>query len=69
MTEDIKMSIRLPPELHARLSRAAEHDHRSRHGQMLFYVERGVTQDERTQKRLASRAASAGKDNVGTEAD
>ena len=51
MTDDIKMSIRLPPELHERLSRAAEHDRRSRHAQMLYYVERGVTQDERAQRR------------------
>jgi predicted transcriptional regulator len=55
MSDEIKMSIRLPPELHERLSRAAEHDRRSRHAQMLYYVERGVTQDEREQRRAASR--------------
>jgi predicted transcriptional regulator len=65
--DEIKMTIRLTPELHERLGRVADYDHRSKHGQMLAYIERGVTQDERAQRQAASRAASAGRDHDGPE--
>ena len=44
---EIKMSIRLPDELHARLSRAAERDHRSMHAQMIVFIERCLDQEEK----------------------
>lgn len=40
------MSIRLAPDLHERLKRAAGRDHRSMHAQMLEYIERCLEQDE-----------------------
>ena len=49
------MTIRLTPETHERLGRAAERDHRSKHAQMLTYIERCLDQDEREQRRAASR--------------
>jgi predicted transcriptional regulator len=60
MSDEIKMSIRLPPELHARLAAAAEHDHRSKHGQMLHYVERGLDQGERAQKKGRTTSGTEG---------
>lgn len=47
------MTIRLGPDLHKRLSRAADRDHRSKHAQMLVLIERGLTQDERKAERAA----------------
>lgn len=41
-----KTTITLPASLHQRLVEAAERDHRSMHGQVLAYVERGLNQDE-----------------------
>ncbi len=51
------MTVRLTPDLHKRLSRAAERDHRSKHGQMLVLIERGLTQDERKAERAAQVSA------------
>jgi predicted transcriptional regulator len=51
MTDEIKMSVRLVPELHERLKRAAERDHRSMHAQMISYIERGTTEDERRERK------------------
>jgi predicted transcriptional regulator len=51
MADEIKMTIRLSPELHARLGRAADRDHRSKHAQMLAYIERGIDADERKERR------------------
>jgi predicted transcriptional regulator len=50
---EIKMTVRLDPGLHERLSRAAEHDRRSMHAQMITYIERGIIADERKRKRPA----------------
>ncbi len=47
MSETKLMTIRLPDELHARLSRAAERSHRSKHAQMLVYIERCLNEDEK----------------------
>jgi predicted DNA-binding protein len=41
-----KTTITLPARLHQRLVSAAERDHRSMHGQILAYIERGLDQDE-----------------------
>jgi len=46
MPDEIKMTIRLMPDLHERLGRAAVRDHRSKHAQMISYIERGLDQDE-----------------------
>ncbi len=46
MDNETRTSVRLPDELLARLRRAAERDHRSVHGQILAYIERGLGQDE-----------------------
>jgi predicted transcriptional regulator len=46
MADEIKMTIRLTPEMHERLSRAAEHDHRSKHAQMITYIERCLDQEQ-----------------------
>ena len=46
MTSEIKMSIRLPDDLHARLSRAADRNRRSMHAQMLIYIERCLNEDK-----------------------
>jgi predicted transcriptional regulator len=62
MSEEIKMTIRLPPELHARLGRAAMRDRRSKHAQMLAYIERGITQDDRKAARSRS-----GRETDGTQ--
>jgi predicted transcriptional regulator len=48
MTSDTKMSIRLPDDMHARLSRAAERNRRSMHAQMLVYIERCLDEDKIT---------------------
>jgi hypothetical protein len=54
MSDAIKeMKVRLPAPLHERLRQAAERDHRSMHQQMLAYIERGVTEDERRERRAA----------------
>lgn len=62
MAEEIKMTIRLPPELHERLGRAAMRDRRSKHAQMLAYIERGIIQDDRKAARSRS-----GREHDGTE--
>jgi predicted HicB family RNase H-like nuclease len=49
--DEVRLTIRLTPELHARLGRAADRDHRSLNAQMISYIERGVTADERKEKR------------------
>jgi predicted transcriptional regulator len=51
MADETKMTIRLSPDLHERLKQAAERDHRSMHAQMTAYIERGLTQDDRKEKR------------------
>jgi hypothetical protein len=65
--DEINMTIRLTLELHARLGRAALRDRRSKHAQMLHYIERGLAQDEAKQKRAARLAAAPGEDQVGTK--
>ena len=55
MTDETRMSIRLPDELLARLRRAAERDHRSVHAQMITYIERGLGQDESEDERVGAR--------------
>jgi predicted transcriptional regulator len=58
MADDkIKTTVRLDPELHARLERAAGRDHRSMHSQMVAYIERGLAQDDRRDKRAATMEA------------
>jgi hypothetical protein len=44
---ETRQTIRLPDKLLERLRVTAEADHRSVHGQMLAYIERGVAADER----------------------
>jgi predicted transcriptional regulator len=46
MTDETRMSIRLPDELLARLRAQAERERRSVHAQMLIYIEHGLGQDE-----------------------
>jgi hypothetical protein len=46
MTDETRMSIRLPDELLERLRSAAKRDHRSVHAQMIAYIERGLDQAE-----------------------
>lgn len=41
-----KMTLQLSPELAERLRTVADRQHRSMHGQMLTYIERGLDQDE-----------------------
>ena len=53
---ETRQTIRLPDALLARLRAAADRDHRSVHGQMITYIERGVAADERAAKRAASAA-------------
>jgi len=55
-----RQTIRLPDPLLARLRAAAEADHRSVHGQLLHYIERGLAADERAAKRAASAARREG---------
>ena len=45
MTDDTRMTIRLPDELRSRLLRAAERNRRSMHAQMLIYIESGLDAD------------------------
>jgi len=54
MADKIKTTVRLDPDLHERLGQAAERDHRSMHAQMIAYIERGLTQDERRARKAAS---------------
>ena len=54
-----RQTIRIPDPLLARLRAAADRDHRSVHGQMIEYIERGVDADERAAKRAASAARRA----------
>jgi predicted transcriptional regulator len=58
--DKIKTTVRLDPDLHARLDAAAQRDRRSQHAQILSYIERGLAQDERTAKRAASAARREG---------
>lgn len=59
MEQETRQTIRLPDPLLARLRRAADHDRRSVHAQMLTYIERGLDQDESmTQASQASRKGS-----------
>ncbi len=54
--DEIKMSIRLSPDLHARLKQAAKRDHRSMHAEMVALIERCLDQDEaKTRKEQRSR--------------
>jgi hypothetical protein len=46
-TDETRTSIRLTPDLLARLHRAAERDHRSANSQMVAYIERGLDADEK----------------------
>jgi hypothetical protein len=58
MAEDeTRQTIRLPDTLLARLKAAADRDHRSVHGQMLTYIERGLAADERRARQAAEQEA------------
>jgi plasmid stability protein len=48
---ETRQTIRLPDPLLARLRVAADREHRSVHGQILSYIERGLDQDERKLRR------------------
>ncbi|KND31422.1 hypothetical protein IQ63_26620 [Streptomyces acidiscabies] len=39
----VNFNLRLPDDLHAAIKAAAEHDGRSAHGQMLWYLRQAVT--------------------------
>ena len=41
-----RITVRLPDELHERLTAQAEHVRRSAHAQVLVYIERGLDQDQ-----------------------
>jgi predicted HicB family RNase H-like nuclease len=43
---EVKLTVRPSPEMHERLKAAAEREHRSLHGQILAYLERGLAADE-----------------------
>ena len=47
MADSVNTSLRIPRELHERLKRAADRNHRSLHNLLLHYVTAGVEQDER----------------------
>jgi predicted transcriptional regulator len=57
MADTIKTTVRLDPGLHARLDQAAARDRRSMHAQMVHYIERGLAQDDRRDKRAATIAS------------
>jgi hypothetical protein len=59
MSDNIKTTVRLDPDLHEMLGRAAERDHRSMHAQMIAYIERGLAADERKVRRAARQEASS----------
>lgn len=40
-----QLTVRLDAEVHARLGRVAEQEHRSKHAQILHYIERGLATD------------------------
>ena len=42
-----QLHIYMPPALKVRLQKAADRDHRSLNMQMLYYIERGVDQDDK----------------------
>jgi hypothetical protein len=48
---ETRQTIRLPGPLLARLRAAADREHRSVHGQMIAYIERGLDADERKLRR------------------
>ena len=45
-----QFTLRLPPELHARLAAAAERDHRSMTGQALHILEQWLAQEDRERR-------------------
>ena len=54
---EIRQTLRLPGKLLERLRAAAERDHRSVHGQILSYIEKGLAADDRRDKRAATMEA------------
>jgi hypothetical protein len=56
MADEIKMTVRLHPDLHKRLSSAAQRDRRSMHAEMITYIERGIAADERKLRRSGGEA-------------
>jgi hypothetical protein len=53
MADEIKMTVRLRPDLHERLKQAAGRDRPSIHAQLLTYIERGLVADDRKARRAA----------------
>ena len=47
----VAVSLRLPPELHARLTAAAEREHRSLTAQIIHFAEEGLARQERARER------------------
>jgi hypothetical protein len=47
----LNTTLRLEPDLHARLTAAARRNHRSLHSQVLAYIERGLEQDQEGNER------------------
>jgi predicted transcriptional regulator len=63
MADDmVRMTLRLPPELHERLGRAADRDHRSRHAEVLAFIEQGLAAASRRDRRAATIARKEGGD-------
>lgn len=59
MSDDIKITVRLDPGMHERLTQAAERERRSLNSQMVTYIERGLAQDDRKVKRAATLRAQS----------
>ena len=47
----LNTTLRLAPDLHARLTAVARRNHRSLHSQVLTYIERGLEQDQDEQRK------------------
>ena len=59
MADEIKMTLRLRPDLHERLNQAAARERRSMHAQLLTYIERGLAADDRKARRAARQEVQA----------
>ena len=51
MDEEVRLTIRLPADLHRRLTELARREHRSLNGEMIALLEQAITQAEGRQER------------------
>jgi predicted HicB family RNase H-like nuclease len=56
--DEIKITIRIDPGLHQRLTQAAEHDRRSLNSELMWLIERALDAEDRKARRVRSREAS-----------